>query len=186
MAPTDELKKAFGHADVDKIVLDILNNGEIQLSEKERQAKASQISNEIYQIVSAKCVNPKTKKRYPPTMIQKALNELNFNPVSNKPAKIQALEAIKLLTQRQLIPISRAKMKLKLTLESREAQELKEQFAKMINTIEKETWNGNWECIAFIDPVNYRQIVELMAQNKAKSHIEVLDMAVIKEGDSEF
>ncbi|ODV93603.1 hypothetical protein PACTADRAFT_35363 [Pachysolen tannophilus NRRL Y-2460] len=183
VAPNDDLEKAFGTTDTNKIVMEILSKGEIQLSEKERQANTQQVHNEILQLISTKCVNPKTKKRYPPTMISKALNELKFNIVPTKTAKIQALDAIKILTERQIIPIARAKMKIKLTMDSKDQKKLNDKLKLLLTEIDDEDYNGNnYECISFIDPVFYREIVELLKNNK-NSHIEVLDMAVIEEGD---
>ena len=95
VASKDDLIKCFGSSNVDEIIKEILMKGEIQLSEKERQLMLNKINNEMLTIISAKCINPKSKKRYPPTMTHKALMELKFSPVLNKPAKIQALETIK-------------------------------------------------------------------------------------------
>lgn len=116
VASKDDLLKAFQTTDVDAIIKEILYKGEIQLSEKERQLKLAKINNEMLTIISAKCINPKSKKRYPPTMIHKALTELKFNVVVNKAAKLQALEAIKLLISSQIIPIARSKMKVKVVV----------------------------------------------------------------------
>ncbi|GME83729.1 unnamed protein product [Ambrosiozyma monospora] len=55
VAPTEELKKAFGTTDIDTIVMEILKKGEIQLSEKERQQQNEKLHNEILTIISTKC-----------------------------------------------------------------------------------------------------------------------------------
>lgn len=183
VAPNDDLQKAFGSTDSDKIVLEILQKGEIQLSEKERQAKNSQTQAEVLQIISTKCINPRTKKRYPPTMIQKALAELKINIVATKPAKIQALDAIRLLVAEQVIPIVRAKMKVKVTLESKDAKKLKDTIMPLLGDIETEDSGKLWEAVSLIDPVNYRDLVELVGNHKT-AQLEVLDMAVIDGGDS--
>lgn len=90
VASKEDLSKSFEAKDLDTIIKEILTKGEIQLSEKERQLMMNKINNEMLTIISAKCINPKSKKRYPPTMIHKALVELKFNVVLNKPAKLQA------------------------------------------------------------------------------------------------
>lgn len=182
VAPNDDLQKSFGTTDQDKIILEILQKGEIQLSEKERQAKGSQIQAEILQIISTKCINPRTKKRYPPTMIQKALAELKFNMVATKQAKLQALEGIRLLVSKQIIPIVRAKMKVKVTLESKDAKKLSEKIKPLLGDIESEDTGKFWESVSLIDPVNYRELVELVGNHKS-GQLEVLDMAVIDESE---
>lgn len=106
----------FWDYDLDDVIKEIMHKGEIQLSEKERQLMLNKVNNELLTIVSAKCINPASKKRYPPTNVHKALQELKFSPVINKPAKLQALEAIRLLVSKQIIPIVRAKMKVKVAI----------------------------------------------------------------------
>lgn len=182
VAPNDDLQKSFGSTDIDNIILEILQKGEIQLSEKERQAKGSQVQAEILQLISTKCINPRTKKRYPPTMIQKALAELKYSTVTTKPAKLQALEAIKLLVSKQIIPIVRAKMKIKITLESKDAKKLSEKIKPLLGDVESEDAGKLWEVISYIDPVNYRELVEIVGNHKS-GQLEVLDMAVIDESD---
>ena len=49
-------------------------------------------------------------------MIEKVLNEVKFHLNPTKPTKIQALDAIKLLVEKQIIPIARAQMKVRITL----------------------------------------------------------------------
>ncbi|KAI0462920.1 hypothetical protein LJB42_003724 [Komagataella kurtzmanii] len=174
VAPHDDLKKCFGTTDTDTIIKEILNKGEIQLSEKERQANSSKYTAEVLQLVSAKCINPKTMKRYPTTMIHKALNELKFNLASTKPAKSHALDAIRLLVSKQLIPIARAKMKVKIVMNSKDAKSNKDKLHSLITEIESENWSSEWEAFAYIDPSNYRELF-----NMAK--VELLEMAAINE-----
>lgn len=177
------MQKAFGTTDTDKIINEILQKGEIQLSEKERQAKSEQVQAEVLQIISTKCINPKTKKRYPPTMIQKVLTELKVNIVSTKPAKTQALELIRLLVSKQIIPIVRAKMKVKVSFESKDAKKVDEIIKPLFDSIEFQDSGKVWEVVALIDPVNYRELVDVVGKYKTAS-LEVLDMAVIDESDN--
>ena len=116
VANNDDLQKCFGTTNQDEIIAEILNKGEIQLNEKERNANLQQKQNEFLNIISTKCINPRSKKRYPPSMIEKVLNEVKFHLNPTKPTKIQALDAIKLLVEKQIIPIARAQMKVRITL----------------------------------------------------------------------
>ena len=99
VANNDDLQKCFGTTNQDEIIAEILNKGEIQLNEKERNANLQQKQNEFLNIISTKCINPRSKKRYPPSMIEKVLNEVKFHLNPTKPTKIQALDAIKLLVE---------------------------------------------------------------------------------------
>lgn len=179
VAPKDDLQKAFGTTDIDLIIKEVLNKGEIQLSEKERQLMFNKINNEMLTIISAKCINPQSKKRYPPTMIHKALQELKFNPVINKPAKTQALEAIRLLVDKQIIPIVRAKMKVKATLNDlSKSQDIVPKLERLFINPEIQQTETTWSASGLIDPVSYRDIVVM---TKDVGTVQVLDMAVIDD-----
>lgn len=184
VASNEDLISGFGSTDVDTIIQEILDKGEIQLNEKERQANILQKTNEFLNIISTKCINPKSKKRYPPSMIQKCLDQLKFHLSPTKPTKQQALDAIKLLVAKQLVPIARAQMKVKIIVAVKVKKQLfDEQIKELIDHIEEEnTPNAKvFECIGIIDPVNYKEISDLLIKKKNDASIEVLDMAAIKE-----
>lgn len=187
VANNEDLLNAFGTTNHDEIILEILDKGEIQLNEKERSANLQQKQNEFLNLISTKCINPRSKKRYPPSMIQKALNQLKFHLNPNKPTKTQALEAIKLLISEQLMSIARAQMKVKITLLARVQLSFDEHFRVLLDTIEDEKAGDKlFEVIAIIDPSNYKNIVDLLqgenAQvKKGEGSVEVLDMSAVKE-----
>lgn len=188
VASNVDLQKAFGNANVDEIILEILDKGEIQLNEKERNFNLQQKNNEFLNIISAKCINPVSKKRYPPSMIQKALNELKFHLNPNKPTKTQALDAIKSLVAKQIIPIARAQMKVKIVLTNKTKKQIwEDKVCPLLDKIDNEFQDAKlYECIGIIDPYNYKAIVELFQGESHKikageATIEVLDMAVAKD-----
>lgn len=77
-APKEDLEKGWGKGkSVEDIVLEILNKGELQVGEKERNAMGERVHNEVLNIVSGKLVDPKTKRVYPPSMIEKFLDQLS-------------------------------------------------------------------------------------------------------------
>lgn len=192
VANNDDLMGSFGTTNQDLIIRDILDRGEIQLNEKERTANLRQKQNEFLNIISTKCINPKSKKRYPPSIIQKALNELKFHLNPNKPAKLQALEAIKLLVSKQLFPIVRAQMLIKVILVNRVKDQVYEPYIKpLLDVIETETQADKvFEVQSIIDPTNYRLIVDVLQGDNAKINrgegtVEVLDMAVVSSQPKE-
>ncbi|SGZ57522.1 CIC11C00000004194 [Sungouiella intermedia] len=177
VANNEDLLKAFGTTNHDEIIKEILEKGEIQLNEKERSANLAQKQNEFLNLISTKCINPRSKKRYPPSMLQKALAQLKFHLNPNKPAKTQALEAIKLLIAKQVIPIARAQMKVKIT----------EHLVPILDKLESENGGAKlFEAVAIIDPSNYKTIVDILQGEDAKfkkgeGSVEVLDMAAVQE-----
>lgn len=187
VANNEDLLKAFGTTNHDVIIKEILEKGEIQLNEKERSANLAQKQNEFLNLISTKCINPRSKKRYPPSMLQKALAKLKFHLNPNKATKLQALEAIKLLIAKQVIPIARAQMKVKITLLARVQEAYAEHFVPLLDKIETENAGPKiFEAVAIIDPSNYKTIVDLLQGDDAKlkrgeGSVEVLDMAAIQE-----
>lgn len=77
-APSADLAKAFGAKTlVNDIILEILNKGELQVGERERQAQLERVHHEVIGIVASKLVDPKTKRVYTTGMIEKALDMLS-------------------------------------------------------------------------------------------------------------
>lgn len=183
VASSEDLKAAFNTTNIDEIIQEILKKGEIQLSEKERAQQNAKLHNEILSIISAKCINPKSKKRYPPTMIDKALKELKFNFVNARSAKSKALEAIKLLVEKQIIPIARAKMRVKVTLKTSKYENYKSEFVtEFVSALEAENIRDQETEILFLaEPENYKLLGEKI--KKLDGKIELVDSAVIQEGE---
>lgn len=77
VAPKADLEKAFPKKTVEEIITDILENGELQVGEKERNAELERTKNEVIDIVAGKLVDPKTKRVYTTGMIEKALDGLS-------------------------------------------------------------------------------------------------------------
>ncbi|KAJ3241098.1 hypothetical protein HDU81_001884 [Chytriomyces hyalinus] len=184
-AATEDLEKAFGTSDLDKIILEILRKGELQVGEKERSAQTETMAKEIATIVSQKCINPQTKRPYPVTMIEKSMADLHFSINTNKSVKQQALEVIKQLQEKQLIPIARAQMKLKLVFPGKEAKKLKEKALPHIASIEDEDFLGDiTEIICLVDPGQYTALVDLVsAETKGRGQVEVQTVTNIADGD---
>lgn len=76
-APSADLQKSFPKMKVDDIILEILNKGELQVGEKERNAQLERVHNEVIDIVAGKLVDPKSQRVYTTGMIEKALDQLS-------------------------------------------------------------------------------------------------------------
>lgn len=183
IASSEDLKASFNTTNIDEIILEILKKGEIQLSEKERAQQNEKLHKEILNIISAKCINPKSKKRYPPTMIDKALKELKFNFVNARSAKSKSLEAIKLLVEKQIIPIARAKLRVKVILNTETFNKVKSEFEnEFISFLENsEIVDDNTLILFLLEPENYKPLGEKVKSMKGK--LELVDSAVIQEGE---
>ena len=129
--------------------------------------------------------------------------------VSNRPAKSQALWAMKCLIAHQPIPVMRAQMKLKVTCatqvlkytaktaakpsEAVGATDEKQTTRKTIKeailgffdkTESEEAIGDEWEVIGLVEPGNYKEINDFIgSQTKGRGRVEVLEAAIIREDD---
>jgi ribosome maturation protein SDO1 len=139
VAPKADLQKAWPGKSVDDILIDILENGEMQVGDKERGAELDRLKHEVIDIVASKLVDPRTKRVYTAGMIEKALDQLSSQSATQQPekasepkaaepkaaepaggpapkqAKSQALFAMKCLIAHQPMPLARIQMKLRIT-----------------------------------------------------------------------
>ena len=128
--------------------------------------------------------------------------------VTTKSAKSQALEAMKALIAWQPIPLSRARMRLRVTCPTnilkqgvkapkKEVQDdaelegdkasgtVKDRILSYIEQVETQDTEGqDWEVVGFVEPGAFKGLGEFIGgETKGRGRVEVLDMAVIHEGD---
>lgn len=139
VASKEDLKKCFKTEEQDKVIQEILKKGELQVAEKERSDQLETTWKDIANIVTDNCVNPQTKRPYTVTMIEKAMQDLHLSVNPKRSTKSQALEVIKQLQEKQLLPIQRAQMRLRLTLpQSNETKKLREKIIPLVTSVEDE------------------------------------------------
>merc|ERR1711935_1071710 len=63
VAKKEDLIKCYETADMSLICKEILTKGELQVSDKERQAEREALFKEVATTITEKCVNPETKRR---------------------------------------------------------------------------------------------------------------------------
>ena len=181
-ASTEDLQKCFGSTDREKILIEILKKGELQVGQKEREHQSDNTFKDICTIISTKCVDPTTRRPYTVSMIERALQDMGFSIHANKSAKSQALDAIRQLKERKVIPIERARMRLRITSASKDAKRFKDKLMPLISKVDDEDWGEEYQLEALVDPGNYRAVTDLITnETKGKGHVELLDMA-----ESEF
>ena len=131
--------------------------------------------------------------------------------VTTKSAKSQALEAMKALIAWQPIPVTRARMRLRISCPTsilkqaskaapkKGAQEngaedadgeksagtVKDRILSYIEQVEsQDTMGQEWEVVGFVEPGAFKGLGELIGgETKGRGRVEVLDMAVMHEGD---
>jgi len=185
IAKKDELKKCFGTENVDEVVLKILEQGEIQVSEKERQLLQEKLLKDIATIVAEKCVDPETKRPFTVGLVERAMKDIHYSVNISKSAKQQALKVIRLLKEK--IPIERAQMRLKVKMTIQESEKVKEKLKTLVSAIEKEeTHDDLYEMSCLIDPGSFRGIDELIKTETKGGSLEVVTLSVQEEGESKM
>ena len=97
----------------DQIIMEILNKGEFQVSDKERESQLDNLKLDIANLIVKMSINETDGNKFPVSIILKAMTEANCKVNGNKPAKPQALAFITEL--KKVIPIERQRMQLRIT-----------------------------------------------------------------------
>ncbi|KAG9526247.1 Shwachman-Bodian-diamond syndrome protein, partial [Aureobasidium melanogenum] len=126
--------------------------------------------------------------------------------VTTRDAKSQALNAMKALIAHQPIPVARARMRLRITCptsvlkqavksapkpgddaegEAQAKGTVKDRILGYIEQVESQDMMGEeWEVVGFVEPGSFKPLSEFVSgQTKGRARAEVLDMAVMNEGD---
>ncbi|KAL2611634.1 hypothetical protein R1flu_023326 [Riccia fluitans] len=180
LAKSKDLIQAFGTDDHEKICLEILEKGELQVADKEREAQLSSQFRDIATIVMHKTVNPESERPYTISMIERLMKEVHFAVDSNKNSKQQSLELIRELTKH--FPITRARMRLKLVVALSKKNVLLERLSAWSAVIEnQEEANKLFNVVCQIEPGHFRECDILVRDLEGR--LEVASMAVQKEGE---
>lgn len=90
------------------------------------------------QLIASMVVNPETKRPIPPSVIDKALQEMHFSLKPNRSSKQQALDAIPKL--RETIKIERAKMRIRVAIPTKEAKIVHAKLKTLFSEVEVDDW----------------------------------------------
>ncbi|CAM9790182.1 unnamed protein product [Pylaiella littoralis] len=190
LAKNKDLLKAFGTDSQLEVCRIILDKGEMQVSDKERQVALESVFRDVATIVSEKCVNPASNRPYTVSMIEKAMRDIHFSAHPTRSAKQQALEVMKKL--KEVMPIDRAKMKLRITTDDNAAP-LKEALREL-GVVSFESGesagagSGGGEVVDFlVDPGMYRDVEEAVRTVAGgRGALEVLQLSVQQEGEADM
>lgn len=86
-----DLNKFFANKSKKDIIAIILERGELQISDKEREVQQTNITSEIIKVIVEKCVHPVTRRRFTHENIRQAMKDIHFAVKTDQPAKKQAL-----------------------------------------------------------------------------------------------
>ncbi|KAI0035268.1 Shwachman-Bodian-diamond syndrome protein [Vararia minispora EC-137] len=175
VAKAGDLKKAFGTDDRNEITKEILNKGELQVGDKEREHDLASLRKEIATLVAEKCVDPATQTPYSVSIIEKAMQEAGYSVKANKNAKSQVSECIKQLQSDSALPIQRARMRIRVTIPWDSAEKLKVRLMESAEKVEHEEIGEEWSGVLLIDPGQFRVISDLLIKEvKGKGRVETI------------
>jgi ribosome maturation protein SDO1 len=186
VAKKEDLSKAFGTADATEICKEILSKGELQVSDKERQAQREALFKDVATTVADKCVNPETKRPYTVSMIEKAMKECHIAVKPNKTAKQQALEILPKLQEQ--IPLERAQMRFRIVVPIRESKKLMKALKAIPMTKEKEEKvDDTIVLVCLADPGVYRGLDELVNnETQGKGQLELLSLKEVVDSEQQL
>lgn len=170
LAKKEELDNFFPKMSYDDIVKMILDKGEIQVSEKERNLNIQNVKNDVANIIVEKTYNTETGLPFPINMILQVLDDINFQLKEDRDAKKQALKAIKMIIDKNILPIERKYMQINVTIKNQKIQEkdfpdFKTKFLNFLTEIHAQIIDSNTNdpksfCIKCnILPNHYREIL---------------------------
>jgi len=182
MAKKEDLIKSFNTDDEKQICIQILEKGELQVSEKERQIQLESLFKDVATLVAEKCVNPETKRPLTVGLVERSMKDIHYNLHPTKSAKQQALEVIKAL--KEVIPIQRAQMRLRIVVPVPDTKKLKDKIADIVTNEEESNEDGEFAMTCLIDPGSFRKMDdEVRVATKGKGKIEILSLSVA-EGEA--
>lgn len=89
LASAKDIESAFGTTDKKLACIEILNKGEMQVSDQERIALQESMFKDIASIVVDKTINPENDRPYTVSIIQNAMKQIQFSVNTSKTSKAQ-------------------------------------------------------------------------------------------------
>lgn len=177
-AKKSDLKKVFGKKSDDQIIEKILREGELQVTELERHSKMDNLLKDIASIIAEKCVDARTGRQVPYTIILRALtDDIHYSVKLNQSAKKQALQIIK--QHKDTLGIDRAKMRIKVSFPTSLRDQIEDQVSQV--GVENTYQEGNTtNIIGLINPEAYRAIYQGITDKQLAEEVSVgvLDQTV--------
>jgi ribosome maturation protein SDO1 len=173
-AKSSELEQVFGTRDESAIARTILEKGDFQLSDLERQQLLESTLSQIATQISVNCVNPETRRSYTVSQIRTALSNYHLQP--HKPIKKQYLDAIKFLKQSSF-PIERAKMELAIRYPANLDETIQMTLDKLAVDVVKQK-SGPGLVVVHVDPSLYRDLSDLATSLKG-GRLEILQQIAV-------
>lgn len=182
-AKTSDLEQVFHTQNEQEIAQLILEKGDLQVSDLERSQQIENTLREVATWVANNCVSRESQRPFTVPQIRHAMKQAEFAPHPTRSVKRQYLDCYKLLQEKDILPIERAKMKLLLAYPVSQEAFILNQLDKLQIVPMEETAKDNDEAqtTVLVDPSLYRDLDEIC--KNAKGRLEILQQVVRQEGD---
>lgn len=182
-ASSKDLQFAFDTTDEEKVCRVILDKGQVQVSDMERNATLENTAREVANMVATKCVNPLSERPYTTNQIRDAMKKAEFSvqPTSTRSVKQQFLDCVKAIKEKGILEIQRAKMELAIVVKNTQGLD------DLIKLLEADTQaiiqprEHRERVVFFVDPSQYRTVDSIA--KKIGATLEIVRHIVTRDGD---
>jgi ribosome maturation protein SDO1 len=164
----------------------ILDHGQLQVAHHERTVEVDDMFKDISTIISQKCVDKFTGRPLAPQVIEQTLRQMGVAIRLDQPVKKQALAFIHQLIDSALIPIARARMKVRCSFSSEENQKRIEQWChdnqcELDQPQQQPDPAQPWTLLVSLDPGLFRELdAEVKKLEGAGNTMHVVEHAVTR------
>ena len=195
-AKSSVLQECFGTADEEEVCRFILEKGEVQISDQERAVQLESMLREVASMVSEKCINPVNRRQYTMAQIRDAMKKAGFMVHPTRNVKQQFLDCVRLLQEKSVINIERAKMLLVIVLTPLDDADFVNRRDNAVNLLTDAGVAGadirpavekcDPRVIFQSDPSLYRKLETISRDANVKGRLEIIQQCVTDEGDVLF
>ncbi|CAD8069851.1 unnamed protein product [Paramecium primaurelia] len=178
VASGKELFICFQTHDKDQIIKTILEKGDLQVGDKEREVQLDHSYRDIVKFIQEKCIHATSGRQLTQQSIEYAISKVQFVVKSDKPVKFQALQCIKKL--KECFFIKRAPMKVSISF----IDEQMELVYQILQELEfKDIVQQKNKFIVIIDPQLFRTLSTKINEKQLKSQLEVIEATIKQQID---
>lgn len=147
-ASENAMKQIFGTSDVEEVAKQIIQKGEIPLSQEYRERLREEKRKQIISIIHTNGVDPKTHLPHPPQRIENALVQAKFHVDEFKPLQSQVQEVLKKLAP--ILPIRFEVKEIAIKIPPDYAPKCYS-IVKSFGTMLREDWQSNGYWVAVVE-----------------------------------
>ncbi|MCS7111786.1 MAG: ribosome assembly factor SBDS [Sulfolobales archaeon] len=175
-ASPNELIDTFRTDDMYKIAIEIIKNGELQLTADQRRELLEMKKKQIIYYISRSAVDPKTRTPIPPTRIEKAIDEVRVGIDLYKSVEEQVPSIVKAISR--VLPIKIAKALMQVIIPPEFGHKVAGQILRL-GEVRKNVWLADGSLLVELEiPAGLQNelIERINTLTKGKANVKVLNI----------